>query len=178
MPLIKKLTTSVKQSWYADDAAGKLSNLRTWCMGRDLSIRAQFRLQCKCFKDLARYQARALPEAEAFFGDTNVRITDEGRPHLGAPLGSPAYINQFISDKVKQWTDELKSYLSRTTPCIGQYLEKLDNILQCHLIPNLTSRPPPNKTDRDLFALAVRLGGLGIIIPSQQSDREFKSSIL
>ncbi len=32
VPLIKKLTTSVKQSWYADDAAatGKLSNLRTW----------------------------------------------------------------------------------------------------------------------------------------------------
>ena len=134
------------------------------------------------------------------FGDTNVRITDEGRPHLGAPLGSPAYITQFISDKVKQWTDELKtlstisssqphaafaalthgmsskwSYLSRTTPCISQYLEKL---LQCHLIPKLTGRPPPNKTDRDLFALAARLGGLGIIIPSQQSDREFKSSML
>ncbi len=31
-----------------------------------------------------------LPEAEALFSDTNVRITDEGRPHLGAPLGSPA----------------------------------------------------------------------------------------
>ena len=67
------------------------------------------------------------------------------------------------------------SYLSRTTPCIGQYLEKLDNILQCHLILNLTGRPPPNETERDLFG---RLGGLGIIIPSQQSDQEFKSSML
>ncbi len=67
------------------------------------------------------------------------------------------------------------SYLSQTTPCIGQYLEKLDNILQCHLIPNLTGRPPPNETERDLLG---RLGGLGIIIPSQQSDQEFKSSML
>ncbi len=69
----------------------------------------------------------------------------------------------------------MSSKWSRTTPCIGQYLEKLDNILQYHLIPNLTGIPPPNETDRDLFALAVRLGGFGIIIPS---DQEFKSSML
>ena len=32
VPLIRKLTTSVKQTWYVDDAAatGKIANLRVW----------------------------------------------------------------------------------------------------------------------------------------------------
>ena len=32
VPLIRKLTSSVKQTWYADDAAatGKISDLRVW----------------------------------------------------------------------------------------------------------------------------------------------------
>ena len=30
-------------------------------------------------------------EADAIFGDTQVKITCEGHPHLGAPLGSPEY---------------------------------------------------------------------------------------
>lgn len=110
------------------------------------------------------------------------------------------WTNQFISDEVKYWVDELNtisticssqphaalthgmlskwSYISRTTPCIGQYLEKLYNIMQYYLISNLTGRPPLNETDRELFALAARLSALGIAIFSQHCDTEFMSSML
>ena len=116
-----------------------------------------------------------------------MQITVEGRPHLGAPLGCSAYVNQFVSQKVQQWSTELRvlseitstqshaafaaltlglsnkwSYVIRTTPSIGHLLQPLDAILRSTLIPNLTGRPPPNDIDLRLFALPARLGGLGI----------------
>ena len=36
------------------------------------------------------------PQTEATFADTAVRITCEGRPHLGAPLGTADYIVKFV----------------------------------------------------------------------------------
>ena len=45
------------------------------------------------------------------------------------------------------------------------------------LIPNLTGRPPPNDIDLRLFALPVRLGGVGITPPSAYADRDFEASL-
>ena len=122
------------------------------------------------------------------FGDTNVQITSEGRPYLGSALGSPHFVNQFVSEKVQRWSTELKqlssiaisqphaafaaythgisskwSYISRTIPNIGYHLQKLEDIVRCELIPNLTGRPPPNDSERLLMALPARLGCLGIL---------------
>ena len=44
--------------------------------------------------------------------------------------------------------------------------------------PNLTGHPPPNDIDRKLMALPARLSGLGIGIPSQNSDDAFIASLL
>ena len=58
-----------------------------------------------------------LSEATAVFGDTSVQVTTEGRPYLGAPLGSLlAYVSQFVCEKVDQWSKEL-SLLSQIAPC-------------------------------------------------------------
>ena len=43
------------------------------------------------------------------FGDTNVKITCEGRPYLGSALGRRSYTSDFVTGKVEQWTKELKS---------------------------------------------------------------------
>ena len=45
-----------------------------------------------------------LDEAKEMFIDTEVRITLQGRPHLGAPQ---VFVKHFIAEKVNQWTDEL-----------------------------------------------------------------------
>ena len=59
----------------------------------------------------------------------------------------------------------------------GYHLQKLEDIVRCELIPNLTGRPPPNDSERLLMALPARLGGLGITNPSLHSDREFSASL-
>ena len=121
-----------------------------------------------------------------------MKITSEGHPHLGAPLGSPRYVSKYVCEKIQEWSKELKllsaiattqphtafaaythglagkwSYLTRTVPSIRDHLKVLDDILRSDFIPNLTGRPPPNDIDRKLMALPARLGGLGISVPSQ-----------
>ena len=140
--------------------------------------------------------------AHTLFGDTEVKITSEDRPHLGAPFGSLEYVSSFISKKIHQWAKELKLlsaiactqphaayaaythgltgkwlHLTRTVPSISRHLGVLDDILTTFFIPNLTGRPPPNGTDRGLLALPARLGGLGISIPSSTSDDNFAASM-
>ena len=61
---------------------------------------------------------------------------------------------------------------------IGYHLKVLDDILRSDLIPNLTGRPPPNDVEMELMALPARLGGLGIGIPSLNSDDAFDTSLL
>ena len=54
-------------------------------------------------------------QAEAAFADTEVKITCEGRPHLGVPLGTPEYISKYVSQKVCQWSHELTLLCAITT---------------------------------------------------------------
>ena len=46
------------------------------------------------------------------------------------------------------------------------------------LIPTLTGRPPCSKVERDIFALPSRLGGLGILNPSSNSQSSFHASVI
>ena len=49
-----------------------------------------------------------LETAKTTFGGTNMNITTEGRPHLGAPLGTQKFAQQFVTEKVTQWCEELE----------------------------------------------------------------------
>ena len=109
VPLIKRLTPTVKQTWYADDAAatGKIASLQTWwdeisCLGPSYGYYANGSKTWLVTKEEFKL------EAEEVFADTSVQITVEGRPHLGAPLGCTAYVSQFVSQKVQQWSTELR----------------------------------------------------------------------
>ena len=67
-----------------------------------------------------------------------------------------------------KWT-----YLTRTMPGIGPNLLPLETISRTKLIPALTGRPPPNETERYLFALPARLRGIAMTNPTQATDIEF-----
>ena len=56
-------------------------------------------------------------------------------------------------------------YVSRTVPDIDTYLQPLEDVIRCVLIPALIGRAPPNDFERDLFALPPRWGGLGLYNP-------------
>ncbi len=116
--------------------------------------------------------------AVAAFQDTEVHITNEGKPQFGAALGTQAYIDNNVRCKVEQWSDVLKrlssiadtqphaayaalthgmvgrwTYLARTIPNIGHLLQPLEDIIRTQLIPALTGRAPPNDNECELFAL-------------------------
>ena len=123
---------------------------------------------------------------KAISADMHVQITNEGRPYLDVPLGSSAYVNQFISEIIQQCLIELRvlseicstqphaafttliygmfsklPYLTCTTPNISSYLKILDGNLKFVLIPNLTGHPAPNNVDPRLLTLPAWFGGLG-----------------
>ena len=41
------------------------------------------------------------------FHGSGVKVTSDGRPYLGAAIGSEGYIQSFISGKVKGWSEEI-----------------------------------------------------------------------
>ena len=199
VPLLSKLSDAVNQTWYADDAAatGKVSGLRSWW--DDIEKHGpSFGYHANASKTWLVVKPNSLEEATSVFGDTNVKITCEGQPYLGSALGSHSYTSEFVTGKVKQWTNELKSlsniatsqphaafaaythgmmskwsYISRTIPDI---LRSLEDTIRSDFIPSITGRPPPNDSVRNLLALPARLGGLGILDPSLRSDDEFNAS--
>ena len=63
-----------------------------------------------------------LSNATAAFKDTNVNVTCVGRPYLGVALGSDAYKDLFVSEKVDQWCGDVKllSAIATTQPHGGQ----------------------------------------------------------
>ena len=46
------------------------------------------------------------------FEDTRINITSQGKPHLGVPLGSPEYTEEFVKSKVWTWSEELLKRVS------------------------------------------------------------------
>ena len=50
-------------------------------------------------------------------------------------------------------------------PDIKDFLQPLEDVIHQSFIPALFGRPPCSPTERDLYALSVRLGDLGLINP-------------
>ena len=71
-----------------------------------------------------------------------------------------------------RWT-----YLLRTLPDIEDLVEPLERAIADVLIPSITDYHCTTPSERDLLALPVRLGGLGIINPSQDADLQYQASM-
>ena len=135
------------------------------------------------------------------FAGTDINITTEGRKHLGAALGSRSYLEQYVGGKVEDWVGEVTrlaefarsqpqasyaaftfglrhrwTYFMRTLPDIENLLQPLERAISDVLIPSLIGRNC-SEAERDLVALPVRLGGLGLINPSDSVDAEYSASI-
>ena len=63
----------------------------------------------------------------------------------------------------------------RTIPRISDPLKPLENVIRLKLIPAITEGRLSDDS-QILLSLPVRLGGMGIIIPTQNSDEEFEIS--
>jgi len=70
-----------------------------------------------------------------------------------------------------RWT-----YFLRTLPDIQDLLEPLESAISRVLIPAITDRHC-GQLDRDILALPVRLGGLGVANPSSDANLDYTSSV-
>ncbi len=160
-----------------------------------------FRTPSKCKQDLI-VKKQFLDKAKRLFEGTNVNITVQGKRHLEATIGSREYTKRYVGDKVKMWTQEMLllaeiatsqphatyaafvhglsscwTYLSRTIPEVSDLFQPLEDAIHQVFIPSLTGCPPCSQLTRDLLALPVRLGGLGLTNPTITSDDNFQASV-
>ena len=204
LPLIKRLNQdSVNQVWYADEATvvGKIATLREW-WDQIASEGPMYGYHANATKTWLITKKNHYSAVVAAFADTDVKVTLEGRPHLGAALGTQEYIELHMRGKVQEWSRELEclatiahtqphaahaafthgmtskwSYLTRTIPNISHLFQPLEDTIRTQLAPALTGRPPPNDAERDLLALPARLGGIALLNPTKDTDTIFRASV-
>ena len=203
-PLITGLkeTTDAKQCWFADDAsgAGSVSDIRHWwntlkILGPDMGYSPN---PNKCWVIV---KPEKEPSAREMFKDTVINVTTEGQRHLGALIGSQDYLEEFVNEKVTSWVKEVVqlaefaraqpqacyaaytfglkhrwTYFLRTLRDIQDLLKPLEDAISNILIPAITERTF-NQMDRDILALPVRLGGMGLSNPCHDAKQERDSSI-
>lgn len=203
-PLIDRLATAkALQVWFADDAAGGgtvLALRRFW----DLLLKYGpfFGYNANATKTWLLVKEDSLTAAEDAFGDAGIKITTSGVRHLGAPLGNREFVENYVSEQVNCWVNEMKelckianaqphlafcaltqgllskwTYLTRTVNDVDMLLQPLEEIIRKSFLPALTGRSPPDDTIRRLFSLPPRLGGLGVINPSEMAAINNKTSM-
>ena len=103
IPLIRRLPKSVLQSWYVDDASasGNICDLLTW-WDELVALEPLCSYHANPLKLWLMTKPQHLEAAKTLFSGTNMNITTEGRPHLGAPLGTQEFVQQFVTEKVTQ----------------------------------------------------------------------------
>ena len=205
VPLIKacKVLDLAGEAWFADDAtgSGRLTALRTW-WDKLTAFGPNFGYHPNGDKTWLVVSESLKDAATGVFEGTSVQVTTQGWKHLGAALGSRPFVEQCVSQQVKEWTAELEQlsiiacshpqaaycayshglkgrwlYLARTVPNIGNLLQPLENTLRQRFIPALTGRPAPSDTERELLALPARIGCLGIANPAATAQREHQASM-
>ena len=108
--------------WYADyaSAGGKIDMLWEWWKSL-CSIGPRFGYYPNASKTWLITKEKYTSSAVAAFADTDVKITTEGRPYLGSPIGTTDYIQSFVKNKVQEWLEELEllATIAKTQSTLG-----------------------------------------------------------
>ena len=203
LPLSERLPSAVTQVWYADDACacGSIAQLRQWweCLSE---IGPGYGYFVNAKKTWLVTKSSFGAAAAAQFAGTGVNVTVEGRPYLGAAIGTQEYIRKFMDDKVREWSAEVLllakigesqphaaysalthglssrwRYVFRTMPNISVLLQPLEDVIHCTFLPAVLGISPPNDAVRSLLALPPRWGGLGVFNPAVQCILEYSASM-
>ena len=203
-PLITSLqgACKIKQCWFTYDAsgAGPVAEIKRWwntlsAIAPDFGYYPNGK---KCW--IITKPDREITVKEAFKG-TAINVTVQGQRHLGAAIGSREYVEEYVNDKVTSWISEITklaefavtqpqasyaaytfglkhrwTYFLRTLPDIQTLLEPLESAISSVFIPAITDRQY-GELDRDVLALPVNFGGLGVANPSGDANLDYTSSV-
>ena len=202
LPLINRLTQLCKQVWFADDAAGagSVENVKKWW---DAIVKEgpKFGYHPNALKTWLIVKETKFKEGQCALDGTSVQITTSGKRHLGAALGHPLFVNDYVNSKVKKWVSQIDklsaiaithphaaysaftqglvhrwSYVMRTVPNISHMLEPLEEAICQRFLPSLTGQTVSGADMRNLLSLPCNFGGLNIPNPSSIADSHFEAS--
>ena len=116
-PLINHLQSeSLKQIWYADDAAagGELSDLKAW-WDQLIQLGPDYGYYPNASKSWLVVKEDHLTAAEAIFSDSGISITNEGRRYLGGAIGTRSFVEMYAREKISKWVQEVELLSSIVT---------------------------------------------------------------
>ena len=190
-----------KQVAFADDISGvgKLLFLRVWwdLVNKYGPLLGYFP---KASKSWLTVKPDHLDSARKMFNGTGINITDHGRKHLGAVIGSVRYKEEYMQEKVEEWVSSVRrltliaktqpqaayscyvkgfshkfTYFMRTIPDISLLLKPLDDTVD-EFIKVLFNNYDFSAVERKLWSLPTRMGGMGLVIPSKIADEQYRNS--
>ena len=191
-----------KQAWFADDGTGGGAILQLKKMWENvIEMGPKYGYFPKASKSILIVKGMEnLPKARSVFKDTGVQVTIEGDRHLGSVLGSESFKHDFVKRKITSWVKDIEElsvvakeepqiaysaftkglssrwcYIQRTIEGISELFKPLEDAISQSLIPAILGRKV-NTLERDMLALPLRHGGLGIQNPTKTSDREYEAS--
>ena len=190
------------QAWYADDssATGQLAEVKKWWLGLNC-LGPKYGYFPKASKSVLILKNESLlQEANDLFAGYDITITCHGERHLGAVIGNETCKTDYVNKKIDKWIQDIKelaviasdepqaalsaytksichrwSYIQRTVPNTKDLFIQLEECIRQHFIPALLGRKVSDH-EREILALPVRLGGLGIANPAENAEREYESS--
>ena len=201
--IVKIQCPKVSHVSLADDISGAatISNLKCWFVsiaqeGKKYGYYVNEEKSWLILKD-----SELLDHAKSVFQDSKIKITVEGKRHLGAAIGSQNFRQSYCEEKINDWCDEIDqlakfaksephaaysafihgemhkfTYFLRTIPDMKSYIEKLDERINNTFLPSLLESVISDH-DRRLYALPIRLGGLGIPVLTEAAEENFNSSV-
>ena len=203
MPLIESLKDRDKylQTWYADDsgALGALENLVEW-LSSLTENRPKYGYYPEPSKSYLVVHPNFVEKVHQLFDRFGIRIV-EGRRYLGKFIGSDESKIRFTLKKVQEWLDclgELSKVaekesqaalvgLTRSLQCewnvvqrlvkdTSQLFASLEKMLEENFLPSLLGTSSVTHSDRVLYSLPVKRGGLGVRNPIEGAELAFSTS--
>ena len=138
---------------------------------------------------------------QKIFKDDGIKITHQGRRILGSVIGTESFTDQCIKNKVERWVKDLQSlskyaqddpqavssaftkglssrwtHFQRTVADASELFEPLQNAIRDQLIPALVGREVSD-AKRQILALPLRHGGLGLTNPRETAKTKYEHSI-
>ena len=126
----------------------------------------------------------------------------KGKRHLGALLGIGTFVEEYVQRKVADLVSESEclssiavthphaayaaythglssrwTFLARVIPEVGDLLSPLEEAIRHRSLTALTGKTALTDIERDLLALPVRLGGMGISNPIKQASQHHSTSL-
>ena len=198
-----EITSEIKQVAFADDigGAGSLCQLQLWWNNIE-RIGPLIGYYPNGAKSWLIVKPAFENEAKNIFSGTEIQITTDGLKYLDGYIGSDSGKTVYEDKKEEEWVNQLEllttvamhepqaayavfvaglkhryNFFLRVLNDIGPAIERIDHIINTKFLPAILDGQQLSQLDREVIALPVRLGGLGIPIFSQICSTEYDNSI-